>query len=60
MSTTVNFGDHIGEHNNGECAALFGDLICPADYPVPVTDHTGHLQGWAGFHITGASQRGKP
>ena len=31
----------------------------PADYPVPVVDHTGHFQGWATFHLTGASQGGK-
>jgi hypothetical protein len=59
VSTTVNFGDYIGEHNNGQHAALFGDLIYPADYPVPVVDHTGHFLGWATFHITGANQGGK-
>lgn len=53
------FGDYIGEHNNGEHAALFGDLVFPADYPVPIVDHTGHFQGIATFHLTGASQGGK-
>ena len=56
MSTTIDFGDYIGEHNNGQHAALFGDLIYPADYPVPIVDHTGHFQGWATFHLSGASQ----
>ena len=59
VTTTINFGDYIGEHNNGQHAALFGDLVYPADYPVPVVDHTGHFQGWATFHLTGASQGGK-
>jgi Flp pilus assembly protein TadG len=59
VSTTVNFGDYIGEHNNGQHAALFGDLIYPADYPVPIVDHTGHFQGWATLHLEGASQGGK-
>ena len=59
VTPTINFGDYIGEHNNGQHAALFGDLIYPADYPVPIVDHTGHFQGWATFHLTGASQGGK-
>ena len=59
VSPTFDFGDYIGEHNNGQHAALFGDLIYPADYPVPIVDHTGHFQGWATFHLTGASQGGK-
>ena len=60
VSTTVNFGDFVGEHqDDGQRAALFGDLIYPANYPVPVVDHTGHFQGWATFHITDASQGGK-
>jgi len=59
VSTTIDFGDYIGEHNNGQHAALFGDLIYPADYPVPIVDHTGHFQGWATFHLSGASQGGK-
>jgi Flp pilus assembly protein TadG len=56
---TFDFGDYIGEHNDGQHAALFGDLVFPADYPVPVVDHTGHFLGWATFHLTGASQGGK-
>ena len=59
VSATVDFGDYIGEHNDGQHAALFGDLIYPADYPVPIVDHTGHFQGWTTFHLTGASQGGK-
>lgn len=59
VNATVNFGDYIGEHNNGQHAALFGDLIYPADYPVPIVDHTGHFQGWATFHLTGAHQGSK-
>lgn len=59
VTPTFTFGDYIGEHNNGEHAALFGDLVFPADYPVPIVDHTGHFQGIATFHLTGASQGGK-
>ena len=59
VTSTIDFGDYIGEHNNGQHAALFGDLVYPADYPVPIVDHTGHFQGWATFHLTGASQGGK-
>jgi Flp pilus assembly protein TadG len=58
VSPTFTFGDYIGEHNNGQHAALFGDLRFPADYPVPIVDHTGHFQGIATFHLTGASQGG--
>ncbi|HEY3334918.1 MAG TPA: pilus assembly protein TadG-related protein [Candidatus Limnocylindrales bacterium] len=59
VSKTIDFGEYIGEHNNGEHAALFGELVFPADYPVPIVDHTGHFQGWATFHLTGASQGGR-
>ena len=58
-SPTFTYNDYIGQHNNGQHATLFGDLVFPADYTVPIVNHDGLFQGWATFHLMGASQGGK-
>jgi Flp pilus assembly protein TadG len=57
VNVTLDYGDYIGQHNNGNHTTLYtdvqsymvGDLV-----PVPIVDDNGNFQGWATFHITGA------
>ncbi|MGC8634360.1 MAG: TadE/TadG family type IV pilus assembly protein [Candidatus Limnocylindrales bacterium] len=66
INETLTFGEYIGQHNNGQHAALFGDVnnappagLLGLNLPVPVVDGNGNFQGWATFHITSADQGGK-
>lgn len=66
INETLTFGEYIGQHNNGQHAALFGDVnnYPPAglrglEMPVPVVDANGNFQGWATFHVSSADQGGK-
>jgi hypothetical protein len=66
INETLTFGEYIGQHNNGQHAALFGDVnhapptgLLGLDVPVPVVDGNGNFQGWATFHVTSADQGGK-
>lgn len=58
INKTLTFGEYIGQHNNGNHTALFGEVnshLAGMDVPVPVVDHNGNFQGWATFHIVSAS-----
>jgi Flp pilus assembly protein TadG len=66
ISKTLDFGEYIGQHNNGNHTALFdknqacehqpsvNKCLSGKDVPVPIVDHNGYFQGWATFHVTSA------
>ena len=57
ISKTLDFGEYIGQHNNGNHTALFGEVnthLSGLDVPVPIVDSNGNFQGWATFHIVSA------
>jgi hypothetical protein len=54
----INYGDYIGQHNNGNHTALFGDVdtyLSGKTLPVAVVDDNGNFMGWASFHVESAS-----
>ncbi len=65
INKTLEFGEYIGQHNNGNHTALFSDVnALPTDNPpglrgldvvVPVVDDNGNFQGWATFHVVSAA-----
>ena len=62
LDPTKDFRTYIGQHNNGNHATLFGEvdsLLSGHEVDVPIVDDNGLFQGWATFHVTGASQGGK-
>ncbi len=63
LDPDVNFvDDYVGQHNNGNHTALFGlvrDNLIGDEVAVPIVDDFGNFQGFATFHMTGASQGGK-
>jgi Flp pilus assembly protein TadG len=59
LDPTVDFNMYIGQENNGNHSTLFGevnDLLVGEEVAVPIVDDNGLFQGWAMFHVTGASQ----
>jgi len=62
LDVTLDRGQYIGQHNNGNHATLFGDMndnLAGQNVPVPVVDHNGNFQGWATFHVISGDQSGK-
>ena len=62
LDVTLDRGQYIGQHNNGQHADLFEEidtLVVPNDIPVPIVDENGIFQGWATFHVTSASRSDK-
>jgi Flp pilus assembly protein TadG len=58
INTTVDFGCYIGQHNNGNMTTMYSEInveMIGGDYSVPVVDDGGNFQGWATFHVTGAT-----
>ena len=58
ITKTLNFGEYIGQHNQGNHTALYSevqDYLAGTDVVVPVVDHNGNFQGWATFHVVSAS-----
>jgi Flp pilus assembly protein TadG len=59
INKTLEFGEYIGQHNNGNHTTLYDSNAQPSvntslsgqDIPVPVVDHNGNFQGWATFHV---------
>ena len=61
INKTIDFGEYIGQINNGNHSTLFGEMnddMSGTNIPVPVVDHNGNFQGWATFHVTSADQGG--
>ncbi len=57
VNVTLDYGDYIGQHNNGNHTTLFQEVaahMVGQTVPVPIVDDNGNFQGWATFHITGA------
>ncbi|HEY3523112.1 MAG TPA: pilus assembly protein TadG-related protein [Candidatus Limnocylindrales bacterium] len=57
VNVTLDYGDYIGQHNNGNHTTLYTDVqnyMVGDVVPVPIVDDNGNFQGWATFHITGA------
>ena len=62
VDVTLDRGQYIGQHNNGQHADLFEEVdtwLVPMDIPVPIVDENGLFQGWATFHVTSASRPDK-
>ena len=62
VDVTLDRGQYIGQHNNGEHADLFEEVetwLAGMDIPVPIVDENGLFQGWATFHVTSASRPDK-
>jgi Flp pilus assembly protein TadG len=58
INKTLQFGEYIGQHNQGFHTALFNDVqdhLAGTEFPVPVVDDNGNFQGWATFHVVSAS-----
>jgi Flp pilus assembly protein TadG len=54
----LQFGEYIGQQNNGNHSALYPDVntyLAGRDMPVAVVDSSGNFAGWATFHVTSAS-----
>ena len=57
IDKTLQFGEYIGQHNNGNHTALYPDVqanLAGTNVVVPIVDHGGNFQGWATFHVTSA------
>lgn len=62
LDPTVDFTQYIGQKNNGNHTALYGEVqtyLIGQDVAVPIVDDNGLFQGWATFHVTGTNQGGK-
>jgi Flp pilus assembly protein TadG len=66
VTETIDFGQYIGQHNNGFHNALWDDVqtyLAGQDVPIPVTgpcpagspNPDGCFKGWAMFHVVSAS-----
>jgi hypothetical protein len=58
IDKTVQYGEYIGQQNNGNHTALFSDVnthLSGKDMPVAIVDTAGNFMGWAMFHVTSAS-----
>ena len=53
----IQYGEYIGQFNNGNHSALFDDVdtyLSGLDVPVAVTDDNGNFMGWSTFHVVSA------
>ncbi|MGP1674475.1 MAG: pilus assembly protein TadG-related protein [Candidatus Limnocylindrales bacterium] len=58
ITETLTYGEYIGQHNNGNHTALYGDVntyLSGKEMPVAVVDGNGNFMGWAMFHVNSAS-----
>ena len=58
IDKTIQFGEYIGQHNNGNHTALYSDVdtyLSGLDVPAPVVDTNGNFVGWSTFHVISAS-----
>lgn len=62
ISKTIDFGEYIGQHNQGNHTTLYPDVDYSMGgncYSVPVVDHNGTFQGWATFCVSYADKHNK-
>ena len=67
VTATIGFDQYIGQHNQGNHTALYGDVnswLAGADVPIPIVgpcpppatpNADGCFKGWAMFHVISAS-----
>jgi Flp pilus assembly protein TadG len=58
IDKTLQFGEYIGQHNNGNHTALFSDVnthLSGKTVPAAVVDSNGNFAGWSMFHVTSAT-----
>jgi Flp pilus assembly protein TadG len=58
IDKTIQFGEYIGQHNNGNHSTLFSDVdtyLSGAEVPAAVVDANGNFVGWSTFHVISAS-----
>lgn len=58
INKTLAFGEYIGQHNNGNHTALYGDVdtyLAGTDVPAAIVDSNGNFAGWSTFHVISAS-----
>jgi Flp pilus assembly protein TadG len=58
IDKTLEFGEYIGQHNQGNHTALFEDVdtyLHDTPVPVAVVDSNGNFAGWATFYVISAS-----
>lgn len=61
INKTLQYGEYIGQQNQGNHTALFSDVntyLSGLDLPVAIVDYNGNFMGWAMFHVTSASGGG--
>jgi Flp pilus assembly protein TadG len=57
IDKTIQYGEYIGQHNNGNHTALFSDVdtyLSDTPVPVAVTDNNGNFMGWSTFYVVSA------
>jgi Flp pilus assembly protein TadG len=58
INKTVEYGEYIGQQNNGNHNSLYGDVdtyLSGQDVPAAVVDAAGNFMGWAMFHVISAT-----
>jgi hypothetical protein len=58
LSRPVSINEYIGQHNQGNHTAVYGDIqqyLAGQTLTVPIVDNAGKFQGWAMFHVVSAS-----
>jgi Flp pilus assembly protein TadG len=58
IDKTLQFGEYIGQHNNGNHTALYSDVdtyLSGLEVPAAVVDANGNFVGWSMFHVVSAS-----
>ena len=58
INKTIEFGEYIGQHNNGNHTALYGDVntyLSGLDVPAAIVDTNGNFVGWSTFHVISAT-----
>ena len=57
IDKTLQFGEYIGQHNNGNHTALYGDVnthLVNLNVPAAIVDANGNFVGWSIFHVISA------
>jgi len=58
IDKTIEFGEYIGQHNNGNKNFLYGDVntyLSGLDIPAAIVDTHGNFVGWSMFHVISAT-----
>ena len=61
VDRTLEFGQQIGQHNNGNHTSAYGEVntyLSGVEMPVAVVDTSGLFMGWAMFHVESADGSG--